>query len=67
MESFVKFAVIVIINLIIGLLVSFPVFILWNSCLVPAVTFAHEISWLQAWGLSILAGFLFKDITVEAK
>jgi hypothetical protein len=46
--------------IIVSIIISLPVMLLWNSCLVPAVTGVNEIGWLQAWGLSILAGLLFK-------
>ena len=46
---------------LLGLLFSLPVMWLWNGCLVPAVSGVHEIGWLQAWGISILCSFLFKD------
>ena len=41
-------------------LFSWPVMALWNGCLVDAVAGVSEITWLQAWGLSILCSFLFK-------
>jgi hypothetical protein len=41
-------------------LLSWPVYMLWNGCLVDAVTGVKEVSWLQAWGLNILCGMLFK-------
>ena len=50
-----------------GLLFSLPVMLLWNGCLVDAVTGVKEISLLQAWGLMILCGLLFKDTSVSAK
>jgi hypothetical protein len=40
-------------------LFSWPVMMLWNGCLVDAVTGVKDISWLQAWGLSVLCGLLF--------
>lgn len=40
-------------------LLSWPVYMLWNGCLVDAVTGIKEISWLQGWGISILCGILF--------
>jgi hypothetical protein len=46
--------------IVIGMLVSLPVYWLWNGCLVGAVTGVQEITWLQAWGLNILFGLLFK-------
>jgi len=39
---------------------------LWNGCLVGAVAGVAEVTWLQAWGLTILCGFLFKT-TVNTK
>ena len=39
---------------------SWPVYMLWNGCLVDAVTGVREVTWLQAWGLVILCSFLFK-------
>lgn len=44
-------------------LLSWPVMVLWNECLVPAVDGVNEVTWLQAWGLSVLAGFLFNKTT----
>jgi len=44
-----------------GLLLSLPVMLLWNGCLVGAIAGVSEISWLQAWGIMILCAFLFKS------
>ena len=49
-----------------GLLFSLPVMFLWNIALVPAIPGLAEIGWLQAWGILILCGFLFKP-TVSNK
>ena len=46
-------------------LLSWPVFMLWNGCLVDAVTGVKEVTWLQAWGLSLLFGMLFKSNTTS--
>lgn len=46
---------------IIGIIIAFPVMLLWNGCLVDAVTGIHEITWLQAWGLVVLFSILFKS------
>jgi len=43
-----------------GLLFSLPVMWLWNACLVAAIPGIKEIGWLQAWGIMILCGLLFK-------
>ena len=49
--------------LFIGFLLSWPIMMLWNGCLVDAITGVKEIGWLQAWGISILCGFLFNRST----
>lgn len=52
--------------LVISFILSFPVFMLWNNCLVGSVDGVNTINWLDAWGIMILCGFLFKP-TVAAK
>lgn len=49
-----------------GLLLSLPVMWLWNGCLVPAISGINEIGWLQAWGILVLCGFLFKNSSVKS-
>jgi hypothetical protein len=44
----------------ISFLLSWPVFMLWNGCLVGAVNGVNEVTWLQGWGISFLFGILFK-------
>jgi hypothetical protein len=51
----------IFLGVLLGLIVSYPIMILWNNCLVGAVAGINEIGWLQAWGLSLLSGFLFKS------
>jgi hypothetical protein len=46
--------------ILLGLFISFPTMLLWNGCLVGAIDGVREITWLQAWGLIILSGLLFK-------
>jgi len=53
--------------LILGFLLSWPVYMLWNGCLVGAVAGVSEVSWLQAWGITILCGFLFKTTVSNSK
>jgi hypothetical protein len=50
-----------------GLLFSLPVMLLWNYCLVGAMTGINEIGWLQAWGILVLFGLLFKSSTTTTK
>jgi hypothetical protein len=49
--------------LLLSFLLSWPVMMLWNGCLVDAVDGVHEITWLQAWGISTLFGLLFRSYT----
>jgi hypothetical protein len=45
----------------ISFLLSWPVFMLWNGCLVGAVNGVNEVTWLQAWGINLLVGIMFKN------
>jgi hypothetical protein len=45
----------------ISFLLSWPVYMLWNGCLVDAVDSVNEVSWMQAWGISVLCAFLFNS------
>ena len=70
MEDFFKLIGLLIagvaIVVFVGLLFSLPVMWLWNAALVPAIPGIKTIGWLQAWGILILCGFLFKP-TVSSK
>jgi hypothetical protein len=46
--------------LLLSFLLSLPVYLLWNGCLVGAVAGVTTVTWLQAWGITVLCGFLFK-------
>jgi hypothetical protein len=46
---------------LLSFLFSWPVYMLWNGCLVDAVSGVKEITWEQAWGITILCSFLFKS------
>ena len=50
----------------VSFLLSWPVYMLWNECLVDAVTVTKPVTWLQAWGISLLCGILFKT-TITSK
>jgi hypothetical protein len=49
------------IMLLLSLILSLPVYWLWNGCLVGAVAGVSTVTWLQAWGISILSSILFKS------
>ena len=53
--------------LALSFLLSWPVYMLWNGCLVGAVAGVSEVTWLQAWGLTVLCGFLFKSNVSKSK
>ena len=65
MEKFAGIVGVVVLGiaglLALSFLLSWPVYMLWNGCLVGAIAGVSEVSWLQAWGLTILCGFLFKS------
>jgi hypothetical protein len=72
MSNFIAPILVVVgsIAVILGLsfLLAWPVMLLWNGCLVDAVTVVKPIGWLQAWGITILTGFLFKtSVTTKSK
>jgi hypothetical protein len=50
----------------ISFLLSWPVYMLWNDSLLHAVNGVNEITWMQAWGINLLCGMLFKT-TVNTK
>ena len=70
MEDFFKLIGLLIagfaIVVFVGLLFSLPVMWLWNAALVPAIPGIKTIGWVQAWGILMLCGFLFKP-TVSSK
>jgi hypothetical protein len=53
--------------LAISFLLSWPVYMLWNGCLIGAVAGVSQVTWLQAWGLTVLCGFLFKSNVSNSK
>jgi len=51
---------------LVSFLFSWPVYMLWNYCLVGAVSGVNEVTGFQAWGLNMLAGLLFRT-TITSK
>jgi hypothetical protein len=45
--------------ILVGVLLSYPLMLLWNICLVPAVPSIKSVTWLQMWGISMLFSCLF--------
>ena len=52
---------IIIIGAIISIIMAWPVQLLWNVCLVPAVDGIHELGFWQALGINVLFQMLFKS------
>jgi hypothetical protein len=62
MQIIITFIAGLAILLFISFLLAWPVMILWNACLIPAFPeIILPIGWMQAWGISILCGILFKN------
>lgn len=57
----------IIVIALLALLFAWPVMALWNNCAVPAVSGLHPIGWVQALGLMILCGFLFRSTSTSTK
>jgi len=66
MEKLILVLGVIGLAVLVSFLLSWPVYMLWNGCLVGAVNGVNEVTWLQAWGLSLLFGLLFKT-TVNNK
>jgi hypothetical protein len=51
----------------VGFLLSFPMMLLWNMALVPAVPVLSEVGWLQMWGIQILISLFLNPLKVSFK
>jgi hypothetical protein len=65
MDKLVVVLLAVAASLFFSFLMSWPVMMLWNGCLVDAVAGAKEITWMQGWGIMILASILFKESSIS--
>jgi hypothetical protein len=61
MEKIITVVGLLSIIVLFSFLLSWPVMILWNSCLVGAINGVNQIEWMQAWGINLLAGIIFKS------
>ena len=50
---------------VLALFLAYPIKWLWNGCLVGAVDGIHPITSLQALGISVLCGILFKSQSIS--
>jgi len=61
-----KFVLMVIfLAIAVSLLLSYPVMLLWNLCLVPAIPAIMPVGWLQMWGISILISLLVTPVSFK--
>ena len=66
-EIFITFLGSIAFLVLLSFLLSWPVYMLWNGCLVDAVTGVKEVTWLQAWGINFLFGILFRNSSITKK
>jgi hypothetical protein len=70
MDKFVVAVGAIVIGLVglvfLSFLLSWPVYMLWNGCLVDAIQGVKEVTWLQAWGINFLFGILFRSTISKA-
>lgn len=60
MTNFISAVMATILTLLLyAVLTAFPVMLLWNYCLVPAMPFIKVLTFWQALGIKILFGLLF--------
>ena len=65
-DGITKFFTLMFFSIGLQLLLAWPLMVMWNDALVPAVTGVHEIGWLQAWFLQVLVSLLFRT-GIESK
>jgi len=58
--AFIKIISIIAAAFLLSLVMSYPLMLLWNGCLVPAFSLLSEVSWLQMWGITFLIQSLCK-------
>ena len=63
----IAFSIVLLFIIALSFLLSYPVMLLWNGCLVPAVAGVSEVTWLQTWGLIILFHAMFSTSYNKSK
>lgn len=58
---------VIVIQIVLTLILAFPIEVLWNVALVPAFDGVNEIGFWQAFGLMVLIRALVNGVKVEAK
>lgn len=52
---------VIIIGAIVSIIMAWPVQLLWNTCLAPAVEGINQIGFWQALGINVLFSIIFKS------
>jgi hypothetical protein len=58
---FLRFIILIPVGIGLSALLAWPVQFLWNHVMTQIFWGLRDISFLQAWGLSLLCGLLFKS------
>jgi hypothetical protein len=59
MEKLIAFLVVIGLLLVLAIVLAFPIMLLWNYCLVPALpTVIVKIGFWQALGIKVLVGLI---------
>lgn len=66
-EKFEAFALAILMLVVLGILMAWPVQILWNGCLIQAVDGLNPITFWQALGINVLCSILFKNSSSSSK
>ena len=67
MEKLEVFAIAIGMLVLVAVFMAWPVQYLWNECLITAVDGTHPIGFIQALGLNVLFGILFKANVSNSK
>ena len=66
-EKFEGFILAILMLVVLGILMAWPVQILWNGCLIQAVDGLNPITFWQALGINVLCSILFKNSSSSSK
>jgi hypothetical protein len=55
----------VMFSIFLSFILSYPMMLIWNHSLVPAVSGLHEVSWSQMFMISILTSLVFKPVGIN--
>ena len=66
-EKFEGFVLAILMLVVLGILMAWPVQILWNGCLIQAVDGLNPITFWQALGINVLCSILFKNSSSSSK